>query len=118
MSAKRVVSDEGRYSRRVHEVRAVLGWRLGAFSPWAGARWRQESIRLTGSAAAEFAAPQGLFQQTISFVNEFEADGVLADFGLNVRVPNTRLVVRAHGAASGSGFRFDVNASYGLFQRR
>ena len=114
----RVVQDEGRYSRHAHQVRAVFGWNLRALSPWAGVRYRRQSIRLTGDAAAAFDTPQGLVEQQISFVNEFEASGVLADFGLDVRVPHTRLVVRAEGAASGSDVRFHVGLSYGLSGRR
>jgi hypothetical protein len=110
--------DEGRLSRRKHVLRANVAWSGRHVSPWAGLRLSREAVRLTGEAAAEFDFRQGLLEQQISFVNEFVASTVLADFGVDLRIPRSKVFLRAQGATSGSHFRFHVGAAYGLFRRR
>jgi len=114
----RLLRDQGRLSRQTHVVRANLGWSGRYLSPWAGVRLSWETLRLTGEAAAEFDIPQGMLEQQISFVNEFKTNRVLADFGLDVRIPRTRVFLRAQGATNGSDVRFGVSASHGWFRGR
>jgi hypothetical protein len=114
----RVLSDGGRLSRHTHVAHARLGWSFRYLSPWAGVRLSRQTVRLTGQAAAEFQVPQGLLEQRISFVNEFKANRVMADFGLDVRIPRTGVFLRAQGATNGSDLRLAVSASHAWFRGR
>jgi hypothetical protein len=114
----RVLSDGGRLSRQANVVRANFGWASRYFSPWAGVRLSWQTVRLTGEASAQFEIPQGLLEQRISFVNEFEANQVQADLGLDVRIPRTRVFLRAQGSTNGSDSRFGVSLSHGWLRPR
>jgi hypothetical protein len=51
-------------------------------------------------------------------VNEFEADRVLAEFGLDARIPRRPVYLRAQAATNGSDLRFAVSVSRAWFRGR
>jgi hypothetical protein len=117
-SGGRLVADGAELSGSTHVAHARLGWSSRHLTPGAGVRLSWRKLRLAGEAAAAVQVPQGLVEQRISFVNEFEADRVLAEFGLDARIPRRPVYLRAQAATNGSDLRFAVSVSRAWFRGR
>jgi hypothetical protein len=116
-SGGQITEDRGDLKRTTGSVRAALGYEWGGRAAvWAGAEAAWDTVRLEGSAAAEFQQPSGLVEQRIEFTNEFESDGVRAFGGLELRVAGP-VYVHADYVGSSAGSTFVVGLGAGRGRR-
>ncbi len=114
----RLLREDASFEWNAHTLRFTVGRATEHVFPYAGIRAARRAATLEGKVDIDYS---GLFgglpvEQNISFVNEFEKTTVQGVFGAQVRLPGTRLFVRAEGTAGGGASGFGVSAGYGWYK--
>jgi hypothetical protein len=113
----RLVRDDASFEWRAHNVNATFGRATEHVFPYAGVRAVSRRASLEGKVDVDYSSLYGFpVEQNVVFSNEFEKTTVQAIFGAQVRIPNTRLFVRAEGSAGGGASGFGVSAGYGWYK--
>ena len=111
-----LLRDDVSYEWNGHTVAATVGRATSHVFPYAGVRIARRSASLEGKLDVDFSAVVGRTAiLNASFVNEFNKTSAQAIFGAQARIPNTRLILRAEGAAGSGTTAFGVNLGYGWY---
>jgi hypothetical protein len=112
-----LIRDRASFGWHAHTITGTVGRATSFVFPYAGFRTSMRRAALEGSVAVDFSRVIGFpYEENVSFVNEFESTTTQAIFGAQIRIPNTRIVVRAEGAAGSGSSGFAINAGYGWYR--